>query len=289
MTVSTTGKTKQIRGWSAVTAGASRTVGAMAAWFSQPRWRLLRLQAAFVGFLAIGIGYTGPFGTYNAVPLWPRVLYWVILVYVSWLLWKLISTFVGRFKQSSERDYVHAAVVSAPFCAVGALVTLGLTVAMTSWPASEVLSHWPRMFTSWMLTTMGVVVPLILLGRALARENKARWGEGLFGFLMQRLPAKLQDGELLALKAEDHYVRVFTTAGDDLILMRFEDALAALEGYPGAQTHRSWWVAVRAVEHVERQSGGAAELHLRGGLKAPVSRRRRAVLAILQERELETA
>jgi len=47
----------------------------------------------------------------------------------------------------------------------------------------------------------------------------------------------------MALTAEDHYLRVITDKGSALILMKFEDALAALNGYPGIQTHRSWWLA----------------------------------------------
>ncbi|MDB5460698.1 MAG: DNA-binding response regulator, partial [Caulobacteraceae bacterium] len=78
-------------------------------------------------------------------------------------------------------------------------------------------------------------------------------------------------GELYAVQAEDHYLRLHTSRGTDLILLRLADAVAELEGIEGAQTHRSWWVAKAAVTDV-RRADGRATLTLRNGVEAPVSR-----------------
>ena len=69
---------------------------------------------------------------------------------------------------------------------------------------------------------------------------------------------------------EDHYVRVHTTRGSGLVLMRFSDAIAELEATPGLRIHRSWWVAARAVAEVER-SARSTKARLINGLRAPVS------------------
>lgn len=68
---------------------------------------------------------------------------------------------------------------------------------------------------------------------------------------MQRLkkPASL-DG-LLALRAEQHYLQVITTAGRELILYRLSDALRELPPQLGIQVHRSWWVKRSAICAVE--------------------------------------
>lgn len=87
----------------------------------------------------------------------------------------------------------------------------------------------------------------------------------------ERLPPKLRGAELWAIEAEDHYLRLHTSCGQDLILMRLTDALAELEGLDGARTHRSWWVARAAVTRVER-GDGRATLTLKNGVAAPVSR-----------------
>jgi DNA-binding LytR/AlgR family response regulator len=88
---------------------------------------------------------------------------------------------------------------------------------------------------------------------------------------LDRVPAKLKGGALYAIEAEDHYLRVRTSKGSDLILMRLADAIAELEGIEGAQTHRSWWVAKDGVESVKRAEGRVA-LVLKDGAEAPVSR-----------------
>lgn len=88
---------------------------------------------------------------------------------------------------------------------------------------------------------------------------------------LERLPAKLKGAVIYAISSEDHYLRVHTSKGADLILMRLSDAITELEGLEGAQTHRSWWVARDAVESV-RRDGDKVVLIIRGGAEAPVSR-----------------
>ena len=73
------------------------------------------------------------------------------------------------------------------------------------------------------------------------------------------------------MEAEDHYLRLHTSRGEDLILMRLSDALGELEGLEGAQTHRSWWVAKSAIGEVKR-GDGRATIVLPNGKEAPVSR-----------------
>ena len=90
---------------------------------------------------------------------------------------------------------------------------------------------------------------------------------------LERLPPRLRGADLWAVSAEDHYLRVHTSKGQDLILLRLSDAIAELEGLEGAQTHRSWWVAKGAIADAKRGDGAAA-IHLPDGTQAPVSRPR---------------
>jgi DNA-binding LytR/AlgR family response regulator len=88
---------------------------------------------------------------------------------------------------------------------------------------------------------------------------------------LDRLPPKLRGAALFAVESEDHYLRLHTSRGQDLILMRLSDALAELDGLEGAQTHRSWWVARDGFDSA-RRSDGRALLRLRNEVEAPVSR-----------------
>lgn len=89
---------------------------------------------------------------------------------------------------------------------------------------------------------------------------------------LARIPARL-GRDLLALEMEDHYLRIHTRLGSDLILMRMRDAVAELDGLDGLQVHRSWWVARRAVERVERD-GKTMTLTLANNHAVPVARDR---------------
>ena len=75
-----------------------------------------------------------------------------------------------------------------------------------------------------------------------------------------------------ALKAEEHYLRVFSTDGSELVHYKFGDALVQMPNDIGLQVHRSWWVADAHVCGAER---GARRwrLLLPEGVSAPVSDR----------------
>lgn len=98
------------------------------------------------------------------------------------------------------------------------------------------------------------------------------------GGLAERLPPRLGNGRLIALEAEDHYLRIHTDLGSDMILMRMVDAVALLDLVPGARVHRSWWVARSAVEG-SSSLDGRTTLRLATGLVVPVSRSMRPSLA----------
>ena len=87
----------------------------------------------------------------------------------------------------------------------------------------------------------------------------------------RRLSAKRRGARLIAIEAHDHYLKVHTDAGEELITLRFADALEELALAHGWRVHRSWWVAADAVEAVRWRRGGG-EIRLVGGLTAPVSR-----------------
>jgi DNA-binding LytR/AlgR family response regulator len=90
--------------------------------------------------------------------------------------------------------------------------------------------------------------------------------------LADRLPPPLRDVGIVALQAEDHYLRVHFMGGQSaLVLMRLSDAMSEFPAHKGAQTHRSWWVA-RDVKRTVARAEGRATLTLSENLDVPVSR-----------------
>lgn len=87
---------------------------------------------------------------------------------------------------------------------------------------------------------------------------------------MYDLPPDRRDA-LIAIEAEDHYLRVHTDRGNALIHRGFGDALSQVSAFDGLQVHRSWWVARDAVKRLER-NGDRLSIELTNGLRVPVSR-----------------
>ena len=89
--------------------------------------------------------------------------------------------------------------------------------------------------------------------------------------VVRRLPASI-GRDVVALQAEDHYVRVHTRLGEALVLASLSDAIEDVEhsGIQGQRTHRSWWVASNGVVSHE-QRGRQLVLILLNGVRAPVS------------------
>lgn len=89
-------------------------------------------------------------------------------------------------------------------------------------------------------------------------------------FLRNRAP-KLAGGRLLALEAEDHYLRVHSDRGSELILLRMRDAVDELGTEAGWKPHRSFWLSADAGGQAVRR-GQAWQIVLDGGLTVPVSK-----------------
>lgn len=77
--------------------------------------------------------------------------------------------------------------------------------------------------------------------------------------------------ELYSVSAEEHYVRLHTANGDELIYKRFSDAVQELEALNGFRVHRSHWVSPHGVSGIIRD-GKRMYIKLKDGERLPVSR-----------------
>lgn len=77
--------------------------------------------------------------------------------------------------------------------------------------------------------------------------------------------------DVVALEAQDHYIRAHTGRGHELILYRFRDAIHEISPDIGVQTHRSFWVRRSAITELV-SNGYQHTLILSTGARVPVSR-----------------
>lgn len=87
---------------------------------------------------------------------------------------------------------------------------------------------------------------------------------------MQRMPVDLGLDDILAIKAEQHYIRVFTANRDYMLLHRFSDAVHELGKDIGLQVHRSYWVNKKAIASIKPRAK-KFQIKLVTGAEIPVS------------------
>ena len=216
------------------------------------------------------LALTGAFGTVET-PLGLRLAYWVPVMLAGALWGHVCSRLIDRWIDMDERPWLTVVALTAAITGPVSLLVwfvTGLVFDGEVYP----LSILPLMVGP-VLTITGVMSAInVFLGKAQPVQTHAAPIGAAPARFPDRLPVKLRGAAIRAVQAEDHYLRIHTDRGSDLILMRLSDALEELEGLEGAQTHRSWWVARDAVHDVAR-GDGRATLTLDGGLTAPVSRR----------------
>jgi hypothetical protein len=106
------------------------------------------------------------------------------------------------------------------------------------------------------------------MARRAAASAVAAPGRAQPAFLSaSRLPP---DAVILAIKAEEHYIRIWSKTGTDLVRYRFKDAVGEIPDDDGDQVHRSWWINWDAVAGWHTR-GRSLELELDNGLRVPVS------------------
>jgi len=231
------------------------------------RRQRLALDLLLLAGLGLIMAVLGPYRTLD-IPDLLRTAYWLIAVMGAGLIGIAVDSTLGR---RIPRFWWRIA-------AVALVATLPVTPAVYALNAA--MLDLPR--RPWLMPQLAwqvfVVLLLIMALRALLwrRIVESRTivvpplPEAEREFRM-RLSAKRRTAKLIAIEAEDHYVRVHTDAGSELLAMRFAEAVEELAQAHGYRLHRSWWASADAIEMV-RWKRGTGEARLTGGLAAPVSR-----------------
>lgn len=234
----------------------------------------MRPTAEFALFLGVGLFLTavGAYGTIHE-PVLERLAFWLVNLLAGGILGITLDRHLRRRIRS---DWARAAVTAAAMTPPIALIVLGSMVGVL---------HHDHADTRAILLTLGwqvfLVSLVVMLLRALVRRRPARVVEKQTVIMPQvpqaearfrtHLSARRRGSALLAIEAHDHYVRVHTEDGTELVALRFADALDELADVAGFQVHRSWWIAASAIQSARWQRSSGTIL-LKNGTTAPVSR-----------------
>lgn len=234
------------------------------------RWVQIRLEVALVSGVALLLAILAPFNT-DQQPVWLRFAYWLMFIAYGSFLGRYASRLV--FDRWALKPVWLAILATAMMISSGIYpVVLGLNGLDGDMPP---LASWPTIF----LFVIAITLPVTIVSYMVARLRelgthaapRTAADANLRAPLDAKLPLKWRGQPILAVVSEDHYLRVYSDLGEELILMRLADAVHALSAEDGLQTHRSWWVAKAGVEKVTRV-GARLELTLTNGVVAPVSR-----------------
>lgn len=237
-------------------------------WGPYESWQewLRGLVLTLVG--AAFLAYAEAFGSARlSLPV--RYAYWFGLMFVGWLWGVGVSNFffgkIARPQRLWLRIAISSLVIAVPYS-----VVVGVASALTRGSSAYFVT--PAGMAEILFTTLVISVVMIVLNVLVARQaGGVTSASSRPPKFLERLPPKLARADVWAVEAEDHYLRLHTSLGQDLILMRLSDAVAELQGVEGAQVHRSWWVARTAIVDAVR-GDGRATLTLKDGAEVPVSR-----------------
>jgi LytTr DNA-binding domain len=239
--------------------------------FLRTYWHSFAAAAAAGVFLAV----VGAFETGTA-PLLTRLIYWVPLVLAGTAAGFFVALRTMRRPKIGENQLLVWAIVTALVSLPGTLLVWGYTLLIFGAQPGSL----PILFLDVAIVSGAASAIMMLINRPGPATHAAPLGPSGAPApvrFLERLPPKLKGATLYAVQAEDHYLRLRTSKGSDLILMRLADAIVELEGIEGAQTHHSWWVAKDAIAEVKREERKVT-LVLKDGSLAPVSRPNTAAL-----------
>jgi hypothetical protein len=225
------------------------------------------LDLALLAGVGLVMTALGPYRTLD-IPDLLRTAYWLVAVIGAGLVGVLVDSTLGLRSSGFWKRIVAVSLVAT------------LPVTPMIYALNAAMLDLPR--RPWLMPQLaGQVLVILLLIMALRgllwrRIVETRTivlpplPEAERAFRL-RLSAKRRGARLIAIEAEDHYVRVHTDAGSELVYMRFSEAVEDLAQAHGYRLHRSWWAAAEAIESVKWKRG-TGEARLTGGIVAPVSR-----------------
>lgn len=260
----------------------SRIVNGKEMYVKWIRRGLLELWA--MAILAVVVGFLGPFGTYLDATFPMRVWNWFVHLMGAYILVRPTIWFLAEI----------AKVTSLPRTALqcwGVVLAAFPLALVWQWGASlffQALGGFVGLLPFALLSSVAILAVVHGAKRVDDRLNAPPRNDSPTTAaapdpslpsapltpecpqLRMRLDKSFQ-GPILALQSEDHYVRVHGNVSSALLLMRLRDAIAEMQGLPGRQVHRGWWVAQDAISRSEG-NGRAFTLTLTNGVTVPVAR-----------------
>lgn len=216
------------------------------------KWRGPLKAVAFGALL----GVMGPFGSQNAFDPSVKYPFWMVISLAGFgaaVAAERVLSPALQGKRTAIRLVAVAAASAVPMTFFVAWA-FGVVQQGRTFSPVQLLALFPFVALVQLLIAR-IMSPDAQMAVATPVEQPVAAPEYPREFVSKLPPALRRD--ILALEAEDHYVRVHTLHGSALVLMRLADAAALIDPRLGLRVHRSWWVAKDGVRALERTPGRA--------------------------------
>ena len=251
-------------------------------------------RGSWLGFLSTaGLGLIMLFAVLDPGPsrglsFGARIAFWAIHIYIPLAFAQGCQLILVHNAPFLSNIWTSMAVASFAASGLFAPLALALDLAFSSigdlaqnehFSLGEVFSEWLNLAPPLMLVWIGLNAARFLrLPAATQPQVLGPLESQELLMFMERIPAARR-GQLVAISAELHYLRVYTTLGSTLILQGFGEALSQLGPDVGLQIHRSHWIDPSFVQGLLRD-GTKMEVSLITGLVLPIARSRRAAVTL---------
>lgn len=231
----------------------------------------------------------GPFGTYGDLGISERLIYWISIAVINTVQVILILIAVQQWAVHTRlRAWppIRLAVLCTTIaCCISAVPSTAevhiLEAIFRTTPPLKLVFH-IEIYLRILLISIVIAAPILIAVIAsspktlaqnprsaqnpahdAAQESQPHPDSSTMAHdnapqapaFMARLPRKYR-GTVYALRSEDHYLRVYTSGGEALILMRLRDGISELERTTeGVQIHRTTWVSKAGFDGFTRSDG----------------------------------
>ena len=247
---------------------------------------MIRVLPVIWGVASVFSIAAGPFGTFEALSLEARAIYWPTVIAGAVLVGAMARVVVQEYwgLRTFETEALAIALLTTALLTVPIHVLTVLMVPAEPLQGVQILQILRLAAYIFFVSMAASVLRYVCMPRVgplrpsrpepdplpECCEDDEENGDCASARLFARLHPDRR-APIVRLQMRDHYVDVITTQGTDSLLMRFADAIAELDGVNGLRVHRSHWVALDAVRGIARERGRAM-LHMTDGMQVPVSR-----------------
>lgn len=213
--------------------------------------------------IAVILSVVGPFGTIDLLRTVPLFGFWLLQVYATYSVGFITSTLCKSRLKDRLPLWLSIGIEALIIAFAVLTVVLGI-IYLVFGPVLEL-----RTLLTFSLNVLVIAAVITSILHAIKHHLVTEpINDGVP--LLERLSFEKR-GLLVSISVEDHYVRVRTTNGEEMLLMRLSDAIKETGATQGLQVHRSHWIALDQVTAAKRDDARAI-LTMTHGPEIPVSR-----------------